>query len=196
MNYRTLGKTGLTVSEIGLGCWQLASSAWRTQDNRDAQRTVLAALDQGCTFMDTAPGYGAGRSESLLGEAQSRSRGRRWYYQNWFVFMVAAELNAANGAALTAAPYNSGYDPLQIEKDTFTPLIEGLANIPSLATKSTGIKSNTASRRPGKSGIQPQFPSTASRGVQAGRQEGAALPRSPRAERGGRQEARGGRLDL
>lgn len=74
MNYRTLGKTGLTVSEIGLGCWQLASSAWGTQDSRDAQRIVQAALDQGCTFFDTAPGYGAGRSESLLGEAL---KGRR-----------------------------------------------------------------------------------------------------------------------
>ena len=69
MNYRALGKTGLTVSEIGLGCWQLASSAWGTQDSREAQRIVQAALDQGCTFFDTAPGYGAGRSERLLGEA-------------------------------------------------------------------------------------------------------------------------------
>jgi aryl-alcohol dehydrogenase-like predicted oxidoreductase len=74
MNYRALGKTGLTVSEIGLGCWQLASSAWGTQDSREAQRIVQAALDQGCTFFDTAPGYGAGRSESLLGEAL---KGRR-----------------------------------------------------------------------------------------------------------------------
>lgn len=74
MNYRALGRTGLSVSEIGLGCWQLASSAWGTQDSPDALRIVQAALDQGCTFFDTAPGYGAGRSESLLGQAL---KGRR-----------------------------------------------------------------------------------------------------------------------
>jgi aryl-alcohol dehydrogenase-like predicted oxidoreductase len=74
MNYRTLGRTGLTVSEIGLGCWQLASSAWGTQDSRESDRIVQVALDQGCTFFDTAPGYGAGRSEILLGQAL---KGRR-----------------------------------------------------------------------------------------------------------------------
>ena len=74
MKYRTLGTTGLSVSEIGLGCWQLASTAWGTQDNTDAQRIVQTALDQGCTFFDTAPGYGAGRSESLLGQVL---KGRR-----------------------------------------------------------------------------------------------------------------------
>ena len=74
MKYRTLGTTGLSVSEIGLGCWQLASTAWGTQDSTDAQRIVQTALDQGCTFFDTAPSYGAGRSESLLGQVL---KGRR-----------------------------------------------------------------------------------------------------------------------
>lgn len=74
MNYRALGRTGLTVSEIGLGCWQLASSAWGTQDSQEAARIVQTALDHGCTFFDTAPGYGAGLSESLLGQAL---KGRR-----------------------------------------------------------------------------------------------------------------------
>ena len=68
MNYRPLGRTGLEVSEIGLGCWQLASSAWGTEDGQDASRIVETALDLGCTLFDTAPGYGAGRSESLLGD--------------------------------------------------------------------------------------------------------------------------------
>jgi aryl-alcohol dehydrogenase-like predicted oxidoreductase len=74
VNYRALGRTGLTVSEIGLGCWQLASNAWGTQDSHDAETIVQTALDQGCTFFDTAPGYGAGRSETLLGQAL---KGRR-----------------------------------------------------------------------------------------------------------------------
>lgn len=74
MKHRALGRTGLNVSEVGLGCWQLASSAWGTQDSQDAERIVHTALDQGCTFFDTAPGYGAGRSERLLGQAL---KGRR-----------------------------------------------------------------------------------------------------------------------
>jgi aryl-alcohol dehydrogenase-like predicted oxidoreductase len=74
MKYRALGRTGLTVSEIGLGCWQLSSAAWGTENTQDAQEIVQTALDQGCTFFDTAPGYGAGRSESLLGQAL---KGRR-----------------------------------------------------------------------------------------------------------------------
>ena len=74
MKYRILGRTGLTVSEVGLGCWQLASSAWGTQDSQDAVEIVQTALDQGCTFFDTAPGYGEGRSETLLGQAL---KGRR-----------------------------------------------------------------------------------------------------------------------
>jgi aryl-alcohol dehydrogenase-like predicted oxidoreductase len=74
VNYRALGRTGLMVSEVGLGCWQLASSAWGTQDSQDADRVVQTALDLGCTFFDTAPGYGAGRSERLLGQAL---KGRR-----------------------------------------------------------------------------------------------------------------------
>ena len=74
MKYRALGRTGLNVSEVGLGCWQLASSAWGTQDSQDAQRIVHTALEQGCTIFDTAPGYGVGRSETLLGQAL---KGRR-----------------------------------------------------------------------------------------------------------------------
>lgn len=74
MKYRALGRTGLTVSEIGLGCWQLASTAWGTQNSQDGERIVQTALDQGCTFFDTAPGYGAGRSESVLGQALKGKR--------------------------------------------------------------------------------------------------------------------------
>ena len=76
MTQRPLGRTGLAVSAIGLGCWQLASQAWGTQEGHEAARIVHTALDQGCTFFDTAPGYGEGRSETLLGQALRGHRQR------------------------------------------------------------------------------------------------------------------------
>jgi len=69
MNLRPFGNTGMNVSEIGLGAWQLANPDWRLSDTSEALRIVQASLDAGCNFFDTAPGYGYGRSEELLGKA-------------------------------------------------------------------------------------------------------------------------------
>ena len=75
MKYRPLGSTGITVSAIGLGSWQLANPVWGTADPAEALRVVQTALDEGCTFFDTAPGYAEGRSEELLGRALQSVRG-------------------------------------------------------------------------------------------------------------------------
>jgi aryl-alcohol dehydrogenase-like predicted oxidoreductase len=56
------------VSEIGLGAWQLANPDWGVDDKAEALKIVQKSLEAGCTFFDTAPGYGGGRSEELLGE--------------------------------------------------------------------------------------------------------------------------------
>ena len=69
MKFRPLGTTGITVSEIGLGAWQLANPAWGLHDAGEALKIVQQALDDGCDFFDTAPGYTGGLSEELLGEA-------------------------------------------------------------------------------------------------------------------------------
>lgn len=76
MRYREFGTTGLTVSEIGLGAWQLGNrSDWvGGPDDAESLGIVAAALDAGVTFFDTAPGYASGDSERLLGQAL---RGRR-----------------------------------------------------------------------------------------------------------------------
>jgi aryl-alcohol dehydrogenase-like predicted oxidoreductase len=68
MNLRPFGNTGMNVSEIGLGAWQLANPDWGVNDRQEALRIVQRSLEAGCTFFDTAPGYGGGRSEELLGE--------------------------------------------------------------------------------------------------------------------------------
>ncbi|HET9907022.1 MAG TPA: aldo/keto reductase [Anaerolineales bacterium] len=68
MNLRPFGDTGMNVSEIGLGAWQLANPEWGINDKSEALRIIQRSLEAGCNFFDTAPGYGGGRSEELLGE--------------------------------------------------------------------------------------------------------------------------------
>ena len=68
MNLRPFGNTGLQVSEIGLGAWQLANPDWGISDTGEALRIVQASLDAGCNFFDTAPGYNHGKSEEFLGQ--------------------------------------------------------------------------------------------------------------------------------
>ena len=67
MRYRPLGKTGLIVSEIGLGC----ASWWgqKAFDERQAVKLVHAALDHGVTFFDTGAAYSGGEAEPRLGRA-------------------------------------------------------------------------------------------------------------------------------
>ena len=66
VNTRPLGNTGRSVSEIGLGTWQLGSG-WGEVTDAEAGETLRAAYDSGVTFFDTADVYGNGRSESLIG---------------------------------------------------------------------------------------------------------------------------------
>ena len=66
MRYRTFGRLGWSVSEIGYGMWGLAG--WTGSDDRATREALDRAVELGCTFFDTAWGYGAGRSESILGE--------------------------------------------------------------------------------------------------------------------------------
>lgn len=68
MNFRTLGKNGFDVSEIGLGCWQLGSDWGEGIDKESAFQILQEAIDQGITFFDTADVYGDGKSERLIGE--------------------------------------------------------------------------------------------------------------------------------
>ncbi len=75
MNLRPLGSTGLQVSEIGFGCWQLGGVGWGKVSARDARAAVVRALAAGVNLFDTAPIYGFGRSEELLGETL-RAAGR------------------------------------------------------------------------------------------------------------------------
>ena len=71
---RTLGKSGIQVTEIGLGLWAAGGGEWGETDDAESLSGIDAALDQGVTFFDTADVYGDGHSEEVLGRAM---RGRR-----------------------------------------------------------------------------------------------------------------------
>ncbi|MCF7855384.1 MAG: aldo/keto reductase [Candidatus Pacebacteria bacterium] len=74
MKYNTLGNSNLTVSNVILGTWALGGWMWGGTDRNEPVRAVQASIDHGVTTIDTAPIYGFGMSEELVGKA---IKGRR-----------------------------------------------------------------------------------------------------------------------
>jgi aryl-alcohol dehydrogenase-like predicted oxidoreductase len=68
VNYRTLGRTGLEVSEVGYGAWGIAGDAWLGAKDEESLRALNKAVDLGLNFVDTALAYGEGHSERLVGK--------------------------------------------------------------------------------------------------------------------------------
>ena len=68
MKNRKFGEGGVSVSEVGLGCWQLGGGDWGDVSEAEALAILHAAAAQGVTFFDTADVYGSGRSEELIGK--------------------------------------------------------------------------------------------------------------------------------
>ncbi len=73
MEQRRLGDSSLEVTPIGLGTWAIGGGDWRfgwgDQDEREAIDAILAAVDAGINWIDTAAVYGGGRSEEIVGKA-------------------------------------------------------------------------------------------------------------------------------
>ena len=77
MQYRPLGKSGIEASIVGLGAAAIGGSDSQvTPDDRESVRAIHAALDAGVTLIDTAPSYGWGHSEEVVGEAIKDRRGK------------------------------------------------------------------------------------------------------------------------
>ena len=74
---RKLGRSGIEVSALGLGCWAVGGpwnfngspAGWSEGDDAESLRAIHCALDMGVNFFDTAANYGAGHSERLLAQA-------------------------------------------------------------------------------------------------------------------------------
>jgi aryl-alcohol dehydrogenase-like predicted oxidoreductase len=76
MQTRTHGRSGLTVSALGLGCMGMSFGYGPVQDKREMIALVRAAIERGITFFDTAEAYGPFTNEELLGEALAPFRGK------------------------------------------------------------------------------------------------------------------------
>ncbi len=80
---RRLGRSGIAVSAMGLGCWAIGGPFWHdgwvgygNVDDDESIRAIHRALDLGVTFFDTADAYGCGHSERILGQALASGRDR------------------------------------------------------------------------------------------------------------------------
>ena len=73
MKYTNFGRTGYTVSRIGLGCMSM-SGCYGAQDDAECERTIHRALDLGVNFLDTSHSYGGGHNQQLIGRALKGKR--------------------------------------------------------------------------------------------------------------------------
>jgi aryl-alcohol dehydrogenase-like predicted oxidoreductase len=69
MQRRTLGTSGFEISRIGLGTWAVGGHMWGGQDDTNSIEAIHAAIDHGINWIDTAPIYGSGHSEEVVGRA-------------------------------------------------------------------------------------------------------------------------------
>jgi aryl-alcohol dehydrogenase-like predicted oxidoreductase len=73
MEYRTLGRTGISVSVIGFGAWAIGGNkfgnSYGATNDRESAKAIAKAIEMGCNFFDTADAYGHGHSEEILGAA-------------------------------------------------------------------------------------------------------------------------------
>lgn len=74
MQYRNIGKSGIKASVVGIGTWQMGGFRWGSTDEAESIKAVHAAIDTGINLIDTAPSYGLGLSEEVVGKALKGKR--------------------------------------------------------------------------------------------------------------------------
>jgi aryl-alcohol dehydrogenase-like predicted oxidoreductase len=81
MHYRSFGRTGWQISEIGFGMWGMGgpTSGWTGSDDEESMRSLERAVQLGCNFFDTAWAYGNGHSERLLGKLLANHKDKQLY---------------------------------------------------------------------------------------------------------------------
>ena len=89
VHYRTLGRTGLQVSEIGYGAWGISGSGWIGAQDEESLQALQRAIDLGVNFIDTALAYGEGHSERLIGQVLRNNLNTR--------IIVATKIPPKNG---------------------------------------------------------------------------------------------------
>jgi methylglyoxal reductase len=108
MRYRPLGKSGIEASVVGFGAWAIGGWMWGGTKKNDPEGAIRAAIDHGINLVDTAPMYGYGHSEELVGAALKGIRdkvvlatkcGMVWYKKEGDKFFDASETGEAEGEA-------------------------------------------------------------------------------------------------
>jgi aryl-alcohol dehydrogenase-like predicted oxidoreductase len=94
MNYRKLGKTGLNISEISLGTWQVGGRWGDDFSHPNADKILNFAIDHGVNFIDTADVYGDGESEKAVGRVV-RSRSEKVYVATKCGRKLSPHINSA-----------------------------------------------------------------------------------------------------
>ena len=74
MEFAAIAGTGLRISRVGLGTWAIGGWMWGGSDGAQALRTIQAAFDHGINLIDTAPVYGFGHSEEIVGKALAEAK--------------------------------------------------------------------------------------------------------------------------
>ena len=88
MQTRRLGQTDLELTTVGLGTWAIGGPwqfGWGPQDDDEAVAAILKALDMGINWIDTAPAYGIGHSEELVGKALRQTSENRAKINRFFI---------------------------------------------------------------------------------------------------------------
>jgi len=92
MEHMNIPGTDISPSRIGLGTWAMGGWMWGGTDEERSIRTICAALERGITLIDTAPAYGQGRSEEIVGKAVAR-----WGRRDRVVLATKVGLEWRNG---------------------------------------------------------------------------------------------------
>lgn len=107
MKYRKLGDSDITVSEIGIGTWELSGDVWGPTEDETSKAAILAGVEEGANFIDCAAGYGGGHVEELLGGMFDRGDLKR------DTTIISTKVKPQNGVFAPAAevPIDDAYAP-------------------------------------------------------------------------------------
>ena len=124
MLMRPLGASGIEASAVALGTWAIGGWMWGGTDEKDAVAAIQAAIDEGITLIDTAPIYGFGRSEELVGRAIAGRRdkvvlatkcGMVWDRERGDFFFYSDEEGPKGGPAMAKVYKYLGPESIRVE---------------------------------------------------------------------------------
>jgi aryl-alcohol dehydrogenase-like predicted oxidoreductase len=118
MQRRPLGTSGLDITTIGLGTWAIGGHMWGGQDDAQSAEAIHAAVDHGINWIDTAPIYGSGHSEVVVGRAvkQLGSSRRPLIFTKFGLGADSATPNRSASAAEVAAECDASLKRLGVDR--------------------------------------------------------------------------------